>query len=322
VSEEIERGSVTRRRRSLGRVALIGVAALAVVVVVLNWTWGNLPDEPAPTGSFVRVGDVRVRYLERPGADPAVVLIHGLPGTADDFDDVTPLLEGRHTIAIDRPGFGFSSGGFHRFDEQVSTLAALLDKLGVKRPLLVGHSYGGTLALAFAASHPDAVRGLVLVDAAAAGTHSENGFERTQAHFVQMLSWPVVQPIADLTFSGVVRKASVEQADAKAFDPNPVDPDHKRRLLAINMRHEDLDAFAGERLESDDVIPKLNKRLATIQTPAVVVQGASDKLIVPNRGRQLAAALPHARLVLVQGGHMVPYTHPKAVAGAVQELLR
>jgi pimeloyl-ACP methyl ester carboxylesterase len=188
--------------------------------------------------------------------------------------------------------------------------------------VLVGHSSGGALALAYAARHPTGVRGLVLVDAAAGGERSKDGFERAQARFVQVLSWPVVQPLADLTFSGLVRKASAEQGDDAAFDPDPVDPGHKQRLLAINMQHEDLDAFAAERLEADDVIPKLNKRLTTIETPAVVIHGVSDKLVTPSHGRELAKALPHARLVLVQGGHMAPYTHPAVVASAVRELLR
>ena len=293
---------------------------LAAAVVVLNWTWGRLPDEPQMTGRLVRVGDTRVRVLEHPGKDPAVVLIHGLPGTAQDFDEVTPLLPGRHTIAFDRPGFGFSSGGYHPFSEQLTTLHELMDALGVERPLIVGHSYGGTLALAYAARRPQDVRGLVLVDAAAAGEHSAF-MDRAQSRFVQFLSWPVVQPLADVTFSQLVRTASTKMADAAAFDPGDVDPVHEHRVLALNMQHEDLDAYAGEQLEADDAIADLDKRLAGIATPAVVIQGAGDKFVKPEHGRRLAATLPHARLEMVSGGHMAPYVHPALVAAAVRRVL-
>ncbi|HEY2571206.1 MAG TPA: alpha/beta hydrolase, partial [Solirubrobacteraceae bacterium] len=136
--------------RWIARIALYATTGLAVIVVALNWTYGRLPGEPKPQGSFVRVAGMRIHYLERPGSGTPVVLIHGLPGTAEDFNAVTPLLAGHRTIAIDRPGFGYSSNGYVKFGRQIKVLAALLRQLHVARPILVGHSYGGTLALGFA----------------------------------------------------------------------------------------------------------------------------------------------------------------------------
>lgn len=302
------------------RIVLGVLLALAALVVILNWTWGRLPGEPERTGRMVRLGDANVRVVEHPGEDPAVVLIHGLPGTAQDFDDVTPLLRGRHTIAFDRPGFGFSSGGYRPLAEQLTTIRQLIESLGSRRVVLVGHSYGGTLALAYAEQRPQDVRGLVLVDAAAGGSRS-SAFERAQSRLVQVLSWPVVQPIADVTFSQLLRTASAKTGDARAFDPGDVDQAHEDRLLALNMRHEDLDAYADEQLAADDAIAEVDRGLSRIQTPAVVIHGDGDELIEPEHGRKLAAALPHARLVMVSGGHMAPYVHPAVVAAAVRDLL-
>ena len=304
-------------RTSKKRIVLGVLLALAGLVVVLNWTWGRLPGEPEMTGRLVRVGDTDVRVVEQPGAGPPVVLIHGLPGTAQDFEAVTPLLAGRRTIAYDRPGFGFSDGGHHAFDEQLETLHALLTRLRAERPVLVGHSYGGTVALAYAARHPHDVRGLVLVDAAAAGTDS-NAFERAQVRLIQALSWPVVQPLADVTFSQLLRTVSGKQGDAEAFDPGEVDERHEAHLLSLNMQHDDLDAFADEALEVEDVIADLDRRLPSIETPAIVIQGDGDKLVAPERGRKIAATLPNARLVMVSGGHMPIYVHPARVAAAVR----
>lgn len=300
---------------------LIVVAALALAVVVLNWTWGRLPGEPPRSGRMVRLGDVSVRVLERPGRDPAVVFLHGLPGTADDFDAVAARLPGVRTIAFDRPGFGYSSGGYHPFAQQLATIGRLLARLGVRGPVvLVGHSYGGTLALAYAEAHPRAVRGLVLVDAAAAGQRSTFA-ARAQSHLVQVLSWPVVKPLAYATFSQLLRTVAAQEGDAQAFDPGPVDPVHERRLLALNMQGDDLDAYAGELLHADGVFAGVDARLATIAAPAIVIQGAHDELVAPQHGRRLAAALPNARLAMVSGGHMQTYVHPGVVAAAIRELL-
>jgi pimeloyl-ACP methyl ester carboxylesterase len=293
---------------------------LLLTVVVLNWTYGRLPATPRPTGSFVALAGLEVRYLERPGVQPAVLLIHGLPGTAEDFNKVTALLPGRRTVAIDRPGYGFSTGGYFPFDRQLQTIQELIDRLHLGHPILVGHSYGGAIALAFAEQHPNEVRGLVLVDAAATCTRN-TAYQRAQARMVKVLELPVVAQIADVTFSQLLRKVSAEQGDSKAFDPDSVDPAHIHRVLAINMKHGNLEAYAGETLAANGVIEGVDRGLKRITTPAVVIQGASDELVKPQCGRRLAAALPDARLEMVSGGHMVPYTHPRAVAAAVQSLV-
>jgi pimeloyl-ACP methyl ester carboxylesterase len=305
--------------RRIGRIALLVLAALALIVVVLNWTYGRLPGEPKPHGSFVTVDGLRIHYLERAGTGTPVVLIHGLPGTAEDFNKVTPLLAGHRTIAFDRPGFGYSGDGYLKFDRQIATLDSLLRALRVDRPILVGHSYGGTLALAFAERHPSEVRGLVLVDAAAAGQHL-GSYDELQAHLVKALQLPVIHQIANATFAQLLTTASVKQGDDQAFHPHAVDPAHERRLLEINSTRGNLEAFAGEQLAANGVIDGVDKRLATIDVPAVVIQGADDQLVKPAHGRLLAATLPDARLEIVAGGHMAPYTHPAAVAGAALEL--
>jgi pimeloyl-ACP methyl ester carboxylesterase len=292
-----------------------------MVVVVLNWTYGRLPTTPHPTGQFVQLVGLRVRYLERPGPEPAVLLIHGLPGTAEDFEAVTPLLAGHRTIAVDRPGYGFSTGGYFPFDRQLQAVHELIERLHLGRPILVGHSYGGAISLAYAERHPSEVRGLVLVDAAATCTHN-SAFARAQARFVKFVELPVISQVADVTFSQLLRTASADPAESEAFSPNPVNSRHHERVLAINLKHGNLEAYAGEVVAANGVINGINRGLGGVHVPAVVVQGAQDKLVKPQCGRRLAAALPNASLQMVQGGHMVPYTHPAAVAAAVQTVAR
>jgi pimeloyl-ACP methyl ester carboxylesterase len=301
------------------RVVLYVLAALALIVVALNWTYGRLPAEPKPAGSFVQVGKLRVHYLERPGSGTPVVLIHGLPGTAEDFNAVTPLLAGHRTIAFDRPGFGYSSGGYVSFDRQLQTLDPLLRRLHVARPILVGHSYGGTIALGFAERHPNEVSGLVLVDAAAAGERLGT-YDEVQAHLVKFLQLPVIHQIANATFAQLLSTVSVKQGDSRAFHPQPVAAAHQRRLLEINTTRGNLEAFAGEQLAANGVIALIDRQLGRIELPAVVIQGDDDQLVKPKYGLRLVAMLPEARLEMVSGGHMAPYTHPRDIAAAVESL--
>jgi pimeloyl-ACP methyl ester carboxylesterase len=307
-------------RISIRRALLASLGVLVLAIVVLNWTYGRLPAEPRPTGSFVQVGKLRIRYLEHPGRGTPVVLIHGLPGTANDFDAVTPLLAGYRTIAIDRPGFGYSSGAYVPFDRQLQAIHELLSKLHVMRPVLVGHSYGGTIALGFAERYPLQVRGLVLVDAAAAGTHP-GGFERLQAHLVKVLQAPVLRQIANATFAQLLLTVSAHQGDSEAFHPQAVSAAHRQRVLSINFTHGNLEALAGERLAAGGVVDRVDRLLGTIRAPAFVIEGDADQLVKPIYARRLAKALPNSQLEMVSGGHMVPYTHPSAVATAVRSVI-
>jgi pimeloyl-ACP methyl ester carboxylesterase len=308
-----------RRGISIRRLLLGAVGVLAVVVVVLNWTYGRLPAEPRPTGSFAQIGKLRIHYIEHPGAGTPVVLIHGLPGTAEDWEDVTPLLAGHRTIAIDRPGFGYSSGGYVPFDRQLEVIHELFAKLHVTRPILVGHSYGGTISLGFAERYPNDVRGLVLVDSAAAG-QKVGGLTDVQAHAVKFLQLPIIRQVANATFGQLLLTVSVNMGDSEAFHPLPVVAAHRHRLLAINMTRGNLQAWAGETLAADGVIAQIDKHLGEIRVPAIVIQGDDDELVKPIYGRRLAAELPDSRLVMVYGGHMQPYDHPATIAAAVASL--
>ena len=303
------------------RILLRALGVLALLVVVLNWTWGRLPSEPRPRGSFVVLDGLRVHYIERPGKGVPVLLIHGLPGTAEDWNAVTALLPGRRTIAVDRPGFGYSSGGYVPFDRQLSTLAALMGRLGIARAVIAGHSYGGTVALGFAERYPNRVAGLALIDAAAGGL--EIGFSnKVQAHLVKVLQAPVIRQVANATFGQLVLTFTARSGDNHAFSPQRVDPSHRHRLLAINMTHGNLEAFAGEQLAATGAIRQVDAAIKRIRVPAIVLQGDRDKLVDPRFGRKIAATLPDAQLRMLHGGHMQPYTHPFAVAAAISGLAR
>ncbi|MBF6619488.1 MAG: alpha/beta hydrolase [Patulibacter sp.] len=308
-------------RRHTCRIAGAAVVVLAALVVVANWTWGRLPAEPPRSGNVAQLGDVRVRYVERPGDGTPIVLIHGLPGTAEDFAKVTPLLAGHRTIALDRPGYGYSDGGYFPVARQLRAFDELLDHLKIDKAVLVGHSYGGTLALGYAALYPERVQGLVLVAAAAGGMRSDFA-GRAQARMVQFLSLPIVEPLAHATFSQAMLTASAKSGAAEAFDPDPVQPAYEQRLLASSMRGEDLDAFAGEHLASDGVIADVDRQLPRIAIPSIVIQGDGDRSVAEKYGRRIADGLPNARYVPLTGGHMVPLVRPDVVAEAARECAR
>ena len=133
----------------------------------------------------------RVRYY-RAGTGPAVVLVHGGASDRRDWLDTLPALADRFTLyAPDLVGFGESErrdAGYY-LTEFITFLEQFIETLGLEKPSLVGHSFGGRLALGVAIERPDLVDRLVLVDAAGLGKTSRLGltlvsvFERLRKLF-------------------------------------------------------------------------------------------------------------------------------------------
>jgi pimeloyl-ACP methyl ester carboxylesterase len=114
------------------------------------------------------VGEVELSLREWPGDGPAFVLVHGLASNARTWDGVGRVLSdaGHRAIAIDQRGHGLSDkpAAGYGFDEVTADLLALIESLNLDRPLIAGQSWGGNVVLEFAARHPRATAGVVLVD--------------------------------------------------------------------------------------------------------------------------------------------------------------
>ena len=130
-----------------------------------------------PTGEFVDVEGVRLHVVtlglapDNPHAEPAIVLIHGASGNLEDMRLALgeKLAATYRVILIDRPGHGWSSrpktNDYASPARQAEVVASALEKLQVRRAILIGHSWGGAFATAFALSFPERTAGLVLLSA-------------------------------------------------------------------------------------------------------------------------------------------------------------
>jgi pimeloyl-ACP methyl ester carboxylesterase len=297
--------------------------ALLIAVVVLNWTWGRLPKEPpAPAGSKYAMADgVNFHYVETPGREPAVVMIHGHPGTYLDWAYVQQKLAGRRTIAIDRPGYGYSSGEYVDFNDQVTAIHSLTKKLKLEKPVIAGHSYGGTLAIAYAQKYPRETTAIVPIDPGV-DPDGEKPFNKVQAQFVKVMQLPVVQPVANATFGQAMLTATATPQVKKAFDSDPTNPDYEEQMKAVNLKSSDLKTFADEELDFGGVVDQLAARYSTTRTPAIVIQGKDDQLVPASAVEKMTNQLANALYLPLAGGHMQTWVHPQQVADAIRSAAR
>lgn len=266
-------------------------------------------------GRFLTVDGQRL-HVSMQGEGPAVVFIHGNPGTWLELDRfVVPAFAGYRTITWDRPGYGLSE----RISEaqadpavQAVLLHKLLGQLGIDRPVLVGHSYGCSVALAYAAAHPDAVRGLVLAAPLYAPSGRSDLFHR----------WPA---LVDLTLTLVpppVAASLTEQMLAAAFAPEAMPQGFWTTVKPLWLQPSQLRASLQDTGRFGGALADLQSRYGSLSLPIALLAGGSDGSAAPaDHARPLAAALPRAGLTVLPGaGHQFLYTRPERVRAAVDGL--
>jgi len=289
---------------------------LAAVLGLFAYSWwrerGFVGDHPPPGKLH---SESRAHAIEALGAEPAVVFIHGNPGSCLDFQPVMNVLSPRlRTLAFDRPGYGWSRRPSAEMtpSEQAAFIHEAVKFLGYTRPIIAGFSYGGPVALAYTLDYPAEVGGLVLL--AAVGDPGEK-------HVMSEAQAKLLGPAGPLIAWGlgpIVGPGAVAEGYADAFSPKPVDEAVVERGKWLITRPPSLLASARDWHVLEAELPKLAARYAEVRVPVEIVSANQDRIVGPKHGDYLAARLQGAHKVDVEGaGHQLMSTHTQAVADAV-----
>ncbi|HEX8474890.1 MAG TPA: alpha/beta hydrolase [Pyrinomonadaceae bacterium] len=300
-----------------------GLLLLAVASLVFFTAWNARRIEAAlpPPGRFIEIGGSRIHYLEQ-GSGLMLLMIHGLGGGVRTFThSLVERLAGEYRVVVmERPGSGDSTrarGACARVSSQAETVSNFIDALGLDRPVIVGHSLGGAVALAVALEHPEQVRGLALVAPLANEQEDVPPIFRSLSIRSRALrhlaAWTVATP------ASVLRRARVLDT---IFGPDPVPRDYATKgggLLGLRPKSfsaasEDLVALEGE-------LPVLVGRYAELQMPVGILYGTGDRVLDHRlHGVAVASKISNVELELIEGGHMLPLTAPDRVAAFVHRV--
>ncbi len=240
-------------------------------------------------------GRVALYRAGRPGAG-AVVLVHGLgKAAARDWANVIPALAAHYAVyAVDLPGFGQSDKGNHHYspDNFARVLEAVMAGRERRAFVLIGHSMGGAVALAYAAAYPQRVSRLILVDAA--GVLHRSVYAEHLGRVAAQRAMGMDSP----WFESVVRAI---QARAENW---PVRGELALESAGVRQRvlRGDPSAISAFAMVEHD----FSSALRGIKAPTLVVWGADDTIAPPRTGQVLAAVIPGARLTLIEGAGHAP----------------
>src|SRR5882724_2493174 len=268
---------------------------------------------------FVAVNDARLHFVIK-GAGRPVVLVHGNPGSCQDWTRLYVPLSSRYCgFAFDRPGHGHSDRPNHRsitVEVQAQMLHAALKELNVEDPILLGHSWGGALVLAYALQFPDDLAGAVLL--APAAYESDDGV----SFLTKVPAWPVIGDLVNYLLTPLFGAWIVREDLQKAFAPDAVPKHYLRHVLSEWTRPKKVKWYSVDDALLNESLPNLTSRYSEIRVPVVIVTGDSDLIVPANENaHRLYRELPHAELVVLEKtGHQIPFTRPDAVVEAIDRV--
>ncbi|MFK7869585.1 MAG: alpha/beta fold hydrolase [Roseobacter sp.] len=279
-----------------------------------------------PSGQIIDVDGTPI-HLHVTGSGPDVVLIHGASGSLRDFtfDLAGKLSTEFRVIAVDRPGHGWSGrpagygGVFNTAAEspqlQAQLLARAVRAVGAEKPIVVGHSYGGAVALAWALDAPEQTDALVLLGAASMpwpGTLDQfyrvNATTLGGAWLIPLLTAFVPRSYIEHSVSGIFAPQSAPEGYLAHFGP-------LRSLSRPAMR-----ANAQQVNSLRPHIVEMSKRYPELTLPVEIVHGTED-MTVPLRIHSEPASqiLPNAVLTRLDGiGHMPQHAAPAETVEAIR----
>ena len=283
--------------RFVSILALLSLLALVAGCVSLTPYEELIAGQPAER--LLALAGSRV-YVEDHGRGEAVLLVHGLGASSYAWRTVSAeLARDFRVVALDLAGFGLTerprSKKSYSGSAQGELVLAVMDRLGIARAHLVGHSYGGSVSMALAVRSPERVRSLTLVNSS--GPDYPQARRSAAAALLPVTSLYV--RTRSLRRANVEKKLRRSAADDSVVTPALVD-EYWRRLKVEGAPR----AFWG--LTAPLADPQESFELADVATPTVVIWGALDELIRVDRARRAAARMQASRFVVIEGAGHVP----------------
>ncbi|MGJ4891067.1 alpha/beta fold hydrolase [Bradyrhizobium sp. HKCCYLRH3099] len=276
-------------------------------------------DNP-PQGRFIEVGGVQLHYLER-GSGRPLVLFHGNGSMIQDFLSsglIDRAADHYRVIVFDRPGFGHSPrprGVVWTAEAQADLFKAALDQLGVHRAIVLGHSWGASVAVALAIRHPPSVGALVL----ASGYYFPTARRDVAASLVPAM--PGLGDVISYTASPILGRLMWPVMLKTLFGPRLAPRKFAGFPREMALRPEQMRASAAEAALMIPGAFSAAKTYRELEIPTIIISGEEDRLIdTDEQSARLHGEIKQSKLRRIAGvGHMIHQSAMPDVMAAIDE---
>ena len=284
-----------------------------------------------PIGSFVTVMGRDVHYVQE-GSGPHLVMLHGAGGNLREFTfDLMGRLTDRYTVtAFDRPGMGYTDRvpdvetGLLATDgdspqEQAALLRAAATELGITDPIIVGHSFGGIVAYAWAVAGLDEeapVNAAAIVSLAGVTMPWPGGL----GSYYTVNGSPVGGVVTIPAISAYVPQSLIDESIAATFAPQPVPEGYADYIGAgLTLRPEAMRANTRQVNTSRPHVVTLSQRYPELTLPIEIVHGEEDTTVpIHVHAEEIEKIVPQVNTVRLPGvGHMPHHANPEATVAAI-----
>ncbi|TNF19523.1 MAG: alpha/beta hydrolase [Rhodobacteraceae bacterium] len=307
--------------------ALLTVALLAAGVFVVD-RLADLREARAeaghgPLGRLIEIDGTVVHALVR-GEGPDLVLLHGASGNLRDFTYqlVAPLSRDFRVIAFDRPGLGWTEPLPRQSEtprDQARLLQRAADRLGVSNPIVLGHSYGGVVSLAWALERPEETAALVLLGSVS--NPWPGGIDLLYRVNASAPGGTLVVPL----LTAFAPMGRIDTALEAIFAPQAVPAGYGAHVGAgLTLRRDSLRANARQLATLKPEVTRMSHGYPGLEMPAELLHGEADTIVpLEVHSEPLSRQMPQARLTRMPGvGHMPHHADPQAVIDAVHRAAR
>ncbi len=307
-------------------IALVVVLALVALAIATQIRARAIGAQSPNIGELTDVGGYRLNALHVPAgpkADlPPIVFIHGASGNLRDQAGafLEPLRGRAELLFVDRPGHGYSERGGPANDTpegQANAIARLLERKGIERAIIVGHSFGGAITASFGVLHPEKVEGLVFL---AAATHPWPGGVDWYYH---LASAPIIGPIFCHTVALHAGMMRIEAATDHVFAPNPRPQTYLENTgPALVLRPSAFGSNAKDVAGLHAYVTGFAPRYREIARPTVIITGDADEIVLEEiHSKGLARDIAGSELVWIDGlGHKPDYIVTEIVIAALEKI--
>jgi len=313
-------GNASLRRHPIITVAAAATLLLAAAALVNRQLAKKAQRDNPPKGRFIEVDGVRLHYVER-GSGRPLVLFHGNGSMIQDFESsglIDLAAKTYRTIVFDRPGFGHSSRPRDVVwtpSVQADLFRKALERLGVERAIVLGHSWGAAVAVALATKHPSLVEALVL----ASGYYYPSA--RTDVATSLPSALPGLGDILNYTVSPIAARLLWPAMLRKMFGPSQVPKKFAAFPMEMTVRPSQMRAAAAEAAMMVPTALMASKGYNGLDMPTVIIAGDGDRLIdINQQSARLHDEIKQSSLRRVAGaGHMIQQSATSDVMAAIDE---